>query len=111
VPRRARRAPHGGCTGARTAPAQAGGARRGGEMMTPRTAPAGADATVTTLPPDVTPPPLSLRQLTALHGGLLVTNVIWSFMHVIMCAAVQQTRGARAPLVRAVCKCLKGQHR
>jgi hypothetical protein len=96
-----RRAPHGGRTGARAARVQADSARRGGEM-TPRAAPASAvAAAVTTL--DVTPPPLppplSLRQLSALHGGLLVTNVIWSFMHVIMCDRAQQrTRRSSVPL-------------
>jgi hypothetical protein len=94
-----RRSPHGGRTSARAALAQAGGARRGGEM-TPRAAPASADvAAVTTL--NVTPPPpaLSLRQLSALHGGLLVTNLIWSFMHVIMCDRAQQrTRRSSVPL-------------
>jgi hypothetical protein len=34
--------------------------------------------------PAVDAPP-TRRELLELHGGLVLTNVIWSFMHVIMC--------------------------
>ncbi len=33
------------------------------------------------------PAALPFRTLLALHGGLCLTIVIWSFMHVIMCVA------------------------
>ena len=47
-------------------------------------------------PPTADTPP-TRRELLQLHGGLILTNVIWSFMHVIM--AVPLRRGANAAVL------------
>ena len=49
------------------------------------------------LPPAPEPSPLTRRELFILHGGLVLTNVIWSIMHVVM--AVPLRRGANAAVL------------
>jgi hypothetical protein len=76
----------------------------------PAAAPAAA-----ALPPATATSPPSLRELALLHGGLLLTNVIWSFMHVIMCGSASRARPARRaankslPLRTGLCHCAKAR--